>query len=326
MATLEDLRNELLSWVQPLPLLLAEKMIQRAWAEIRSRRHWSFLLSTGQLFTPGEISTGTFSVTQFSATAQADAAAITALSSISNPAMTSRQIRFAGGPVYEISAYNAGTGLLTLSRIYREPTNPSNSYSLFRAYYGPPLLDSTGVEDTDFLRWVAITDHQNSWRFTKLHGTQQELDLKDPQRAASGEPLGMYAIQVSSADIPRFEMWPHPLSERPYKAVYQKRGTDLTSGESLPPQVPDELVLERALVRACNWAKTNMGVFPALKGVGWGDAAIEHQRNYIDLLKRAERDDEEAYLQYWIMRDIPPFLFGLEYLVDHNEYWALDSY
>jgi hypothetical protein len=310
MPTLEDLTNELLAHVQDLPPLLAGKLVQRAWSEVRSRRHWSFLLADGQLFSPAEINTGTFSVTQFSATAQADADAITALASVSNPAITTRQSRFAGGPLYEISAYNPGTGAMTLNRIYREESNSSSTYSVYRAYYGPPLLDATGVEDTDFLRWVAITDPANSYWFTRLYGTRQELDLIDPQRASTGSfPFGMYSFKTNSSGVPRFEMWPHPVAERSYRAVYQKRGTNLEEGESLPPQIPEDLILTRALARACNWAKMNVGVYPTLRGVGWGDAAIEHQRNYLDLLKRAERDDEEAFLQYWLLRDMPAQAF-----------------
>lgn len=320
MPTLEDLRNELLAHIDVIPLLLAEKLIQRAWAEIRARRQWSFLLSNGILFSPAEINTGTFSVSQFSTTAQADAAAITALSSVSNPLITLRQIRFAGGPLYEIAAYDSITGILTLARTYREETNTARAYACYRAYYGPPIKDD-GVEETDFLRWVSIIDPSTTYWFTKLGGTRQELQMIDPNRASSGIPFGMYAFKSdSTTKVPRFEMWPHPLSERAYIADYQKRGTDLLSGESLPPQVSDDLVLERALVRACNWAKINMGRYSSLKGVGWGDAAIEHQRNYIDLLKRAERDDEEAVQQYWILRDLPRqgFPYNASYIAQHD--------
>ncbi len=323
MATLEDLTNELLAWIPSMPILLAQKTIQRSWQEVRARRQWSFLLDDGILFAPGEVTSGSFSVTQFSASAQADADAITALASLTNPAITLRQIRFAGGPLYEITSYDTGTGAMVLKRVYREATNTATTYSCYRAYYGPPIKDD-GNEATDFLRWTAIVDPSNSYWFTNLYGTRQEIELSDPQRSFSGQPFGMYAFDTSTNTVPRYEMWPHPTSERAYRAVYQKRGTDLAAGESLPVAVPDELVLERALARSCNWAKTNVGVFPQLKGVGWGDAAIEHQRNYMDILKRAERDDEEGFMQYWLLRDLPSqgFPFNATYLATHDVSWG----
>jgi hypothetical protein len=320
LSTLEDLTAELKSHIDVLPILLCEKLIQRAWAEIRTRRHWSFLLADGILFTPGEINTGTFSVTQFSTAVQASAAAITALTPLSNPVITLRQIRFAGGPLYEIASYNGGTGAMVLKRAYRESTNTLSAYACYRAYYGPPIKDD-GSEETDFLRWVAICDPSTNYFFVKLAGTAQELQLIDPNRAFSGLPYGMYSIPSNTTTkVPRWEMHPHPNFERAYLAVYQKRGVDLLAGESLPPAISDELVLERALVRACNWAKINMGRHASLKGVGWGDAAIEHQRNYIDMLKRAERDDEEACQQYWLLRDLPHigFPYNASFIANHD--------
>jgi hypothetical protein len=319
MATLEDLRNELLTWIPDMPLLLAEKTIQRSWAEVRARRQWSFLLDDGILFTPGQISSGSFSVTQFSTTVQADADAIIALASLANPMITLREIRFAGGPIYEISSYDDITGVLTLSRAYRESTNATSEYSVYRCYYGPPILND-GSEGTDFLRWVAIYDPTNAYWFTKLAGTAQELNFYDPQRAFSGQPFGMYSITSSSNNVPRFEMHPHPLSERAYRAVFQRRGIDILAGAEFPPAIPEELILERALARGCNWAKTNIGVFPRLAKVGWGDSAIEHQRNYIDILKRAERDDEEACMQYWLLRDLPTqgFPYNGTFIATHD--------
>lgn len=319
MATLEDLRNEILAWVPPMPILLAEKEVQRAWDYIRMRRQWGFLMADGQLFTPAQITTGTFSVTQFSSTIQADATAITALAGLTNPVITLRQIRFSGGPLYEISSYVDGTGVMTLNRQYEEATNTSISYALYRAYYGPPIVNSTSVQSTDFLRWTSIVDPANNWWFTSLRGTWEQLELMDPNRASSGQPFAMFAMPFNSSNIPRFEMWPHPLSERAYRAVWQRRGADLTSGEFLPPQIPDEMLSSRILVRTAMWAKMNVGTFPQLAKTNWSDVQKENKDNFKDLFNRASIADEEAVQQYWLLRDLPYPPLGLEWLINHDE-------
>jgi len=268
-------------------------------------------MAEGVLFSPGLISSGSFTLTQFSITAQADATAIAALSSISNPAITKRQIRFgSGGPIYNISAYNTGTGALTLDRIYRESSGSGTSYQLYRCYYGTPE-DGAGTEVTDFERYNSIYNPTISSYFVGINMPRDLLNKRDPKSSAtSNNPYYMFSYKSDSNNQPLWEMWPHPTSSKAYICSYQKRGDLLADSDVLPPTVPDQLVLERAYYYGCDWAFKNSSRLPELKGINWLLQKAVHQKTYSNisnrepgLLEIAHRQDEELFPQNIVVMD-----------------------
>jgi hypothetical protein len=320
--TYKEFWSELQNSIPNLSIFLSQRFINRAWRDIQDSRQWSFLKGEGLLYSPLLITTGTFSITQYSNIVTASASAITALTGLANPVITKRQIRFGSGstPIYNIAVIHASfasNGILYLDRPYKETTSATSTYRLYRAYYGPPEITTvatngtaTTTETTDFLRFNDIYNPTNSRYFAALHLAREILDRRDPQRSTTGNiPYYLFAYKTDSNNQPMFEMWPHPLNAQAYPCSYQKRGTDFTSDTTtLPNVIPDELLMERALFYGCEWAAKNQNRYTELKGINWKLEQQGHKVTYSNissrdpgLLEIAQRNDEEAYPQNTII-------------------------
>ena len=333
MPTFAEVWPELLGRLPNLDTGYAPKLVQRAWADIRNYRPWSFLMSQGVLFSPASIGSGAVSVTQFSVTVTFDATARAALSGVTNPLLTKRQFRVAGGPVYSLIAADASfaaNGIATLDRPYKETTNATASYTVFRAYYGTPevtTFDSSGVdtttETTDFLRYRAIFNPATGQRF-KLYGTQEELNARDRFRVSGGNPLGLFTRSATAGGVPTYEMWPYPLSQQSYLATFQRRGTDMSNTESLPDVISVEMLLERAAYHGCLWSEAQKGSIPALAKTDWIRLAAVHNADYMERIAEAALRDEDLMRQNalyhddwplgWSEYQLMPTLNGITYI------------
>ena len=301
MLTYEHLWKEVRGTIPNLDMFLAQRFVNRAYRDIREARAWSFLVEESSLDIPDEITTGTMSVTQHSRIAVASAGLKTVLDALGlNIPLTSRQFRVGGGPLYQISAYdpagtetwNAGStpGAVLLERAYRETTSPTATYSIFKCIFSPP--------STDFLSWISIRDIQDGRTIlgeSRPLLTTEELDAKDPQRSSTGDPYYIAHHKADSSLDPKFELWPHPASAKSLVARYRRRGVDFSSNsETLPRAIPDELLIDRALMYGSEWANKNKGRFAELKGVDWLTDAREHERRYLERLQRIKMQDEET--------------------------------
>jgi hypothetical protein len=310
-STYESLWNELIARLPSLDPAYAPKLIQRAWSDVRNSRPWSFLIGNGVLFSPVVITAGAVAVTQFNAAVTFDATARAALNGVSNPVLTFRQFRV-GGPIYSIVGLDvnfAANGIATLDRPYLEATNAAAGYQVYRCYYGAPSVTVTAVdgtqtttETTDFLRYRAIYNPSTLQRF-RLYGTVEELNILDPKRVTSGNPWALYTHSAAAGAF--YEMYPHPLAAQSYIATYQKRGTDLAAGESLPVVIPDELILERAYGFACIWAESAKGRIKELQGPNWLQLAAAANGVYQDRLREASLRDEDLLRQNGVFDDLP---------------------
>lgn len=319
MATFRDIWPELLGRLPNLDPGYAPKLAQRAWADIRNSRPWSFQMGQGVLFSPVVISSGSVSVTQFSVTVTFDATARAALNGVTNPLLTKRQFRVAGGPPYSIvsaSATFSSDGIATLDRPYKETTNAAASYTVFRAYYGAPEVTTfdasfvdTTTETTDFLRYRAIFNPSTGQRL-RLYGTQEELNAIDRFRVTSGNPCALFTRSATAAGIPSFEMWPFPLVAQSYLATFQRRGVDLADSDTLPDVISTELLLERAMYHGCLWAEAQKGSVAALKATNWVALAAVHDANYRDRLNEAAVRDEDTMKQNGLYFDDWPLGWG----------------
>lgn len=301
--------NEVKGQVPGLDLFLAQRFVNRAWRDIRESRHWSFLRAEGVLWSPAEVNSGTVTVTQFSASVTLDATATTALTGLSNPLITFRQFRVGTGSLYNISSLAGST--LTLDRLYREDSGAGKSYSVYRCYYGPPE-DGAGAEVTDFLCYKSVTNPIDAYAL-RLDITREELDKRDPQRASLGsDPLYLVPYRGNpsaggQSNQPQYEMWPHPTAKMPYICSYMKRGVDFSaSTDALPPQIPEGLLIERALYYGADWAMKNVGKIPELRPANWAQVKAAHAATYYAELQKAQKQDGEQHIEGWI-DDLSPF-------------------
>lgn len=319
-----DMAAELVGRLPGLSPFLADTFINRAWAQIRDKREWSFLIADSVVNCPAQIATGTMNITQFGLTAVANAAARTALLAVYDipPAtakvlqITAVQIRFMGSgttsQIYNIVSVTdvAGVLTLTLDRRIQEATSAASPYLVYRAYVTPPVAD--------FKSWVSLLDMANGIRIVgpQLTYTSWYFDARDPQRQALGQSylLGLYQTStvVSANKQPVYELWPGCTSGQTFYCRYRQRGSDFTAPTDVQPAVvSDALIVEFALLQhGYPWAQSNIGHFPAMKNANW-PTLILHSRETIygskergitGLLRDALLEDDNMAMQSIISR------------------------
>lgn len=280
--------------VPNMEALLAQQLVNKAWHEIcDDPRMWSWLRGVGVLFSPQSLVSGSVTVTQFSATVNLDATANAALNGLTHPLITQRQFRSAQGPVYNIAGYNNGASTLTLDRPYMEGSAVTQSYQIYQCYYQP--TDSSGNVLSDFSKFRAILNPIDGYAIVggSLDVTRAELDIVDPTRGSQDLAYCIAPYTVDSNGIPFFEMWPHPTAQRAYISLYQKRGLDLSATNDVPKTLSKQLVIQRAMYHAYDWAIVNSGRFPNLKGVNWPLLKAENLRAYERALQDEKRKDDD---------------------------------
>jgi hypothetical protein len=278
---------------------LAQTYVIRAYRDIRDARFWSFQKAYGYLPVPPQITTGTFTVTFNSATCVADANAKAALTGLTNPPITSYQIRFAGLlPLYTISSFNSTTGVLTFANqeYTSTPSTTGISYQAYQAYYGPPLIDASGDATTDFLRYTSVVDPVQPRRFT-LNKSREFIDTHDPQRLDFTYPkiMASFTTDGTTAQLPLYEVWPHPLYQTTLLCSYQRRGIDFSAAtDTLPASIPDDLLMARAMRYGCEWALVNL---PSSKTGGVTTMLKSVMETYKTELFKAQKQDNEVFRQ-----------------------------
>lgn len=308
-----------MGYVPGFPVQLAQNIVQQAWKDIRDSRFWSFLIGQTFLNSPGIITAGSASVTQYSNTVTLDATASAAVTGLSNPLLTLRQFRQSGGAIFNIVSAdftNPAAVVLTLDANYQDTTNATASYQIYRCYYTPP--------SSDFKRWESIVQPDNAYRFTECNWTRKEIDGYDPQRSSQGLPYYMASYKLitvgNDTHVPAFEMWPHPTAALGYFAMYQKAGIDFANdSELLPPQVSRETLSYRARYLAYEWAEANKGAHSELQATNWLALRSSVERDYRDSLATDQKNDEETFLQNWVTLNYggPPWPVSASWMQSH---------
>ena len=309
MGQFKDFQGFIMGFVPRLSVFLAEQLINAAWRDIQESRRWSFKVAETVLQAPGQITVGAASVTQFSNQVTGNAVASAAWTGLSNPILTLRQFRVPTGPIYNIIAAdftNLAAVVLTLDRDYQEITNSTATYMIYRCYYQAP--------SSDFLKWTSIVDPFNGYQFGSTSATKAEVDRWDPLRGALSNPtvISTYKYETigNDPDVPTFEMWPHPTAQISYRALYQKRVSKLVDpADSIPVQIPDEVLQDRTLYRAYQWCEANKGARVELQGSNWQSLWTEVNNNYAQKLQQAKVQDEEIFIQNWGSYMNVPFLY-----------------
>ncbi len=309
-----DLVAELTGTLQGLSPLLATRHIDRAWEDIQRERRWSFNKVDGVVVCPTMITSGTFSIIQYTATVTADATASAALTPYiaGTPLLTQMQIRFnssaalTAGQIYRIMAVDDSTPtalILTLDRIVVEATDTVSTYQSYRSFITPP--------QSNFLAWDQIVDMTYGFKL-KLNFTSGNFDVMDPQRTQQGDAYycgffraagpygaGNTADPNNEQGSPIYELWPAPTNGKAYYCRFEQRGWDLSSpAASQPAGIDNQLILQRAYGwYSYQFAMANASNFPTMKGVNWLALQQAAKAEYRELLTKAKRNDDASALQ-----------------------------
>lgn len=300
----QDYAAELLGWIPRLDILLARKLINRSWKDIREARLWSFLMGEGVLVCPQIITAGGVTTTQFSNQVTLNVTATAALTNLNNPFLTQRQLRvgLGGGSVYNIIGVDnpANPTVLTLDRVFAEASQVAAPYQIYRCYYTP--ADQNGNFINDFLMFTVILNPTDGYAIAgpKLRYTKQELDARDPTRSDQDIPYCAAAYKADANGNPIYELWPHPTNARALPFIYRRRGVALSDTVDLPATVNPDMVFQHALDYACDWAILNAGRFPELKDVDFKLIKAEANRKYTTMLQDAKRNDDNIILTNFI--------------------------
>lgn len=335
--TFLDLYSELTAQCRSLDSLLAQKFVNRAWSDIGDKYEWSWLRAQGVLSAPASISTGTVSISQFSRDLTFNAAATAVLDAVGlGIPLTVRSIKIAGGPPYQIASYTPG-GTATLDPLgpaYQETSASGASYSIVRAFYGPPA--------SDFARYISIRDPVSNYYIGfGANLTQDLLDRMDPMRSTTSQPQALFSAYSNrtladptntSSEItaysPRWEMWPYPTVSRGYQCTYRRRNTEFVNDDdTLPGSIDADTVMWRAKFLAYEWAESNKANQPLLQGPNWFNLMVAAQKSGDDAIRKAIKADRETFPNLTIQRR-RGLGYGPDWLQSHDwpvEYWSAIS-
>lgn len=307
------MQSELRGTVPKLPFSYTKTLINRAYGTIRNANLWSFQLFESSWISPPPVVAGTVTTTQGSATLTFDATALAALlasqAAASYSPITIRQFRIGTGGIYNIIAFNFGTGVATLDRIYGDsPSGSGQSYTVYQVYYTPPFADH--------LTWKSV---RNPAMFLDLglDMTRAEVDARDPQRSWYQFPTEVVPFGVDTRGIgtatpsatlgwPLYELWGQATTPFTYQCYGIRKGTPLEAPtDTLPFAIPEHLVLEKARSYAYEWAEANKDLSPRSQGPDFRFLMEATEERYKKSLTQYRRQDKELVDNWFSTRAVP---------------------
>lgn len=308
------MRAELRGSVAKLPFAFTGTLVNRSYRTIRTNNLWSFNLFESSWISPAMVSIGTVTTTQGLATLTFDATAISAInaSQIANPYsfITQRQFRNSqAGGIYSIISYNSVSGAATLDRIFADPGGAGQSYQLYQVYYAAPFAD--------FRTWLSVRNPQ-MFIDMDLTTTRSEIDAMDPQRTWYQFPTRVvpYGIDIrgqgtstpsATLGYPLFELWGQPIQPFVYQCYGIRNGADLVNpADTLPLQIPEELVMARARDYAYEWAEANKDMSPRSTGPDYKYLRGATMDDYKKLLQKYRQLDKD-FIDNWLTAREPAF-------------------
>ncbi len=286
-----DIYSEVRGSVPKMPNDFARTLSNRALLDIYRQSLWSCLMGEANWTTPALLTGGTVSTVQgtntvtFDATASAGITAI-GLGPVPTP-ITQRQFRIGVGTIYNIWAMddsNPSAVVLTLDRLYQEPTASGQPYFIEQIYYPAPAKD--------FFYWLGLRDMMTpSWLNTSR--TRDYLDKRDVQRQFFGpsDICVPYQLDMNPASPTYgwmlFELNPVPSYVLVYQLYFVRRGLPLVNDtDTVPFCIGEDCVIERSKVFAYEWAEANKGDVPRGTGSDYRfliqNSKAEYKRLYSD--------------------------------------------
>ena len=297
-----DLQAELRGCVPKIPFAYARTLVNRAWRVVRESHLWSFNLFQSSLVSPPLVNAGTVTTTQGANTVIFDATATAALNASSSlvSLVTQRQFRPSASPgiagIYSIIAWDQ-VSTATLDRPMDDLGGTAIAYSVYQAYYTPPM--------SDFLKWITVRNL--AWAdWLDVDMTREELDKLDPQRSWVAQPTAIVSLGTDqrpgspTLGWPMFELWGQPISPYTYQCYGLRRGTDLVNlTDTLPPSIDEALVLAKARYFAYEWAEANKDMSPRSSGPDFRFLMGAADSEYKKLLIQYRRQDKELVDNYY---------------------------
>jgi hypothetical protein len=304
----EQIWRSVLLYAPDLPLPLAQRFVNIAYARTLRANQWSQLKGYSEWYLPAPYTTGTVSVTNGSTT-------VTGAATVWTSAMVGRQIMMAtqGVPWYDIVAVDTGAQTLTLDRAYSGPDLSGEEYEISQVYISAP---------TDHDYFTSILDPTREW---KLHFDvdQKTIDAWDPKRLKVGDvwvvaAVGPDPLAVAGTPENRFEIWPRAGDTRRLPFRYQKRAPLLSASADRPIwPIKSDVLEEGALARLAMYKGTADAPNP------YFDLNLYrfHEENYRRELHRAQMEDQrvdQTWVQYAATEDWPFAPIDGAYLQSHD--------
>lgn len=258
---------------------MAQEWIKWQFRELVERRRWSWLMKRGQLLVNNQYTTGTVSV-------QFNSNQVTGAGTGWTAALVGRQFRIGIlTPIYTVTAVDVGAQVITLDDQWGGTTASAQAYQIYNAYVTVP---------SDFHSFISVYDPAFNWQLW-WQVKQEELNAWDSQRASTGTAYALAQMAYDttvSPPLPRYEIWPHQLSQKPFPIVYETRPPDLgDSGASLPRYITGNVLVEGALAQAARWPGPDKDHPNPYFNLG---LAMAHQGEYEKLVRRAEVEDDNV--------------------------------
>lgn len=238
-ATLNEMAREIHLYSGELaPLLQCKRWIRDRYRSVCEKQIWSFKIARSAFGTTDQYSTGTITLTNASASVVGSGTTFTA-------SHVGQQLKV-NGFVFTISSFT-NTTTIGIDQTWLGATAASNSFQILQAYITP--------SPTDFHAFYTVIDPTNNWRL-RLGFNSHELDRIDARRASAGTPYIVASGVYNSAQVPVFELWPHPTAQKMYPYVYERRVTDLTDNITPPPIIRSDILVKGALADLARWQGT----------------------------------------------------------------------
>ncbi len=270
--------------------MLALDWLQQRYESVLTRAPWPFLIKEAVFSTIAEITAGTVTVTNGSAT-------VTETTSNANGWSSSVESRFyrrdGDSEFYKISTFgDANPDTLTLNRVYEGATGTVIGYTIFQRFYSlasdvREVMSIARVETPGFLTEVS----------------QEELATVLPNRPSLGNPGFWSYAGRDSSNVFQIELYPIPDAANGFLYQYLESTPSLVDADvTILPQIPFGLLRSGWLADYWSWRSRHDNAPPN---------AGQHQQNQ-------EREFEKR-LKELIIRESPNF--PPKRLKFHDRFW-----
>ncbi len=127
-------------------------------------------------------------------------------------------------PIYTVRAIASATSLL-IDQEWGITALTADSYQILKCYFtiAPDLKDIVALWDPTQGRPMAF------------HKSQDYLNYRDPQRAATGVPLVLADYMPTEAGTMQYELWPHQAISYQIPVLYCRQWPEMKNPTDLPP-------------------------------------------------------------------------------------------
>ena len=283
LSTFDSITRGILLRCPSASLFLARSWTDHAFRQLWDRKLWSWQRKRGQFLIDQAVISGTVEVDRGSFTVIGTG---TNWNSLPNGAsIVNHQFRVGNQtPIYTVADCTDDTHL-DLTDVSGGATAVGVNYSIYNAYVTPA---------TDFQNFISVWDPQYNWQLA-TNVTQEELNAWDAQRANSGTAYVVASLDFNDTfntpPMPRFEIWPHQMSQYVYPYMYISRPPDLSDpGASLPRQIRGDVLLELALADAARWPGPSKDAPNPYFNL---PLSMQHEARAQAMIRELERTDDE---------------------------------